>query len=439
MRLQIWFRTKLPSYHEHVRLRETQTTSRWLASTAHVLGFAETKTALDLDVPRRPRHPIPASESRLRHCEFANQISTRDVPDLPPVQRSSPGAKHSPKSMALKASMILSSLSRRRFSTRPPFFTFLQRFLFPMSVAQRTLPECWGHRGASAAFPENTLASFEAAMRDGAEGIESDVHISADDVVVMFHDPALDRTTDGKGLIREQNWYGDNGMQNLRTVKKPAQSIPTFAETVELLMKPENQHVKFNVDVKPQNNPARLFSLMHTIISSHENWQTVLAPRLLIGLWHPTFLVHAKEHLPYCRRSYIGGDPSIARKYFWKDVDAFSMSFGSLTTGDGEKFRKECQTAGKKLMVWTVNDPACMMEAVRWNVDAILTDVTKTWLDLRSALQVDYDKIARQHGRLFLWTTMHYYTPVQILARRASKAKLETIVGPFKGAVVPSV
>lgn len=44
-----------------------------------------------------------------------------------------------------------------------------------MSVAQRTLPECWGHRGASAAFPENTLASFEAAMRDGAEGIESGI------------------------------------------------------------------------------------------------------------------------------------------------------------------------------------------------------------------------------------------------------------------------
>ena len=38
-------------------------------------------------------------------------------------------------------------------------------------------------------------------------------------------------------------------------------------------------------------------------------------------------------------------------------------------------------------MVWTVNDPACMMEAVRWEVDAILTDVTKTWLDLRAALR----------------------------------------------------
>ena len=48
---------------------------------------------------------------------------------------------------------------------------------------------------------------------------------------------ALDRTTNGKGLIREQNWYGQEGMEHLRTVKKPEQSIPTFAETVALLMK----------------------------------------------------------------------------------------------------------------------------------------------------------------------------------------------------------
>ncbi|EKM59894.1 uncharacterized protein PHACADRAFT_250682 [Phanerochaete carnosa HHB-10118-sp] len=308
-----------------------------------------------------------------------------------------------------------------------------------MSAAQRTLPECWGHRGASAAFPENTLASFEAAMRDGAEGIESDVHISADDVVVMFHDPSLDRTTNGTGLIREQNWYGEEGMQHLRTVKKPVQAIPTFAEAVELLMKSENRHVKFNVDVKPQNNPGRLFFLMHSIISSHEGWQTVLAPRILLGLWHPTFLPHAQEHLPYCRRSYIGGDTDIARKYFWKDVSTFSMSFGSMTTVDGQRFRKECKAAGKNIMVWTVNDPECMMEAVRWDVDVILTDRTKTWLGLRSALQVDYDKIARQHGRLFLWTTMRYYTPVQIFARRASKTRLENIVGPFEAGVVPSV
>ncbi|TCD68489.1 hypothetical protein EIP91_010664 [Steccherinum ochraceum] len=325
----------------------------------------------------------------------------------------------------------------------------------------KSLPECWGHRGASAAYPENTLASFEAAIRDGAEGIESD------DVVVMFHDPSLDRTTNGKGLIREQSWHGPEGMEHLRTIKEPKQSIPTFANAVELLMRlsslvplsyrhftchfvnadttrrrpaqqPENQHVQFNVDVKVQNDPARLFGLMHAIISAQAEWETKLAPRLLIGLWHPTFIPHAKTHLPYCRRSYIGQNVWNARKYFWDSVDVFSMKFDSLTTAAGEQ--KDCQAAGKKLMVWTVNEPVCMVEASRWNVDVILTDVTKTWLDLRlrQALQADYDKTASQHSRSFLWTRWKYYPPYQMFWRMLERTLLESVKGPFDDAVAAS-
>jgi phosphatidylglycerol phospholipase C len=74
-----------------------------------------------------------------------------------------------------------------------------------------------------------------------------DVHVSRDGVVVMFHDPDLSRTTDSTGLIRERDWNGEDGMHKVRTVKEPKQTIPTFAETVALLMLPENRHVKFNV------------------------------------------------------------------------------------------------------------------------------------------------------------------------------------------------
>ena len=96
--------------------------------------------------------------------------------------------------------------------------------------------------------------------------------------------------------------------------------------------------MKFNVDVKVQNDPDRLFRLMHDIISAQPDWETALAPRILLGLWHPRFIAFAKARLPYCRRSYIGNSIYVARKYFWKDCHAFSMSFGSLTTGDGERY-----------------------------------------------------------------------------------------------------
>ncbi|KAF9000215.1 PLC-like phosphodiesterase [Cyathus striatus] len=231
----------------------------------------------------------------------------------------------------------------------------------------------------------------------------------------MFHDPALGRTTDSTGRIF-----------NCRFI---------FSEALRDV--PENHHVKFNVDVKVQNDPDRLFALMHDIISTQPNWETILAPRILLGLWHPRFLSFAKARLPYCRRSYIGNSPYIARKYFWNDCDAFSMSFASLTTADGEKFRKECKAAGKNLMVWTVNQPDHMMEAVRWEVNAIITDVTKTWLDLRAALNADYEKQSSQYGRSFLWTSLQFYTPFMLALGKMSQSSLEKIAGPFDDYLSP--
>lgn len=78
---------------------------------------------------------------------------------------------------------------------------------FDLGAAPR-LPECWGHRGASANFPENTLMSFIEACKAGADGIETDIHMTADDELVMFHDPELHRTTDGEGRIHDQPWRG---------------------------------------------------------------------------------------------------------------------------------------------------------------------------------------------------------------------------------------
>jgi len=58
-----------------------------------------------------------------------------------------------------------------------------------------------GHRGASGEAPENTLASFELALRRGADGIEFDVHLSSDGVPVVIHDARLERTTSGGGPV----------------------------------------------------------------------------------------------------------------------------------------------------------------------------------------------------------------------------------------------
>lgn len=301
----------------------------------------------------------------------------------------------------------------------------------------RTLPECWGHRGSAATFPENTMESFKAAIAVGAHAIESDVHVTLDSVVIMSHDPDLARTTDAVGLIKERNWFGEDGMEHCRTLKEPKQPMPTFAQTIELLMLPENRHVKFNVDVKVQNNPDRLFKLMHQTISAQENWETTLAPRIVLGLWHPTFIVPAKTHLPYLSLAHIGVSLEIAREYFWESCDAFSILFIALASTEGERFRKDAKAAGKSIMVWTVNDPLQMTEAVRWGVDAIITDKPKDWIDLRARISENYESSA-EYGRSFLWTSPYYYRPTHLLFGYIARKRLEKVAGPFLKAVLPA-
>jgi glycerophosphoryl diester phosphodiesterase len=63
-----------------------------------------------------------------------------------------------------------------------------------------------GHRGAAAHAPENTMPSFELGVRQGADAIELDLHLSSDGALIVIHDDTLDRTSDGKGPVAAQDW-----------------------------------------------------------------------------------------------------------------------------------------------------------------------------------------------------------------------------------------
>lgn len=58
-----------------------------------------------------------------------------------------------------------------------------------------------GHRGNRAFAPENTIESFAQAVAAGADALEFDVHVSADGIGVVHHDPTVERTTDGRGQV----------------------------------------------------------------------------------------------------------------------------------------------------------------------------------------------------------------------------------------------
>src|SRR5262245_52903123 len=62
------------------------------------------------------------------------------------------------------------------------------------------------HRGASGYAPENTFTAFELARTMGACGIETDIQLTSDDVLVLFHDSKVERTTNGTGAVKDLTW-----------------------------------------------------------------------------------------------------------------------------------------------------------------------------------------------------------------------------------------
>src|SRR3954469_9912086 len=69
----------------------------------------------------------------------------------------------------------------------------------PFFAASR--PQVFAHRGGCALGPENTIAAFDLGMTAGADGLELDVHLSADGIAVVHHDAMLNRTTDAVGAV----------------------------------------------------------------------------------------------------------------------------------------------------------------------------------------------------------------------------------------------
>ena len=144
------------------------------------------------------------------------------------------------------------------------------------------------------------------------------------------------------------------------------------------------------IDCKVENDPHRLFPMIRDELSKFENWQTLLAPRLILGIWHvsrplshhiqyltpaqPKFIKPAQTHLPFLPRYAICMSVPTVREYFFTQCDGFSMYFPTLLSAEGEAFRRECAARGKKITVWTVNKESEMKECLRWGVQAVITD-----------------------------------------------------------------
>src|SRR5262249_43933738 len=99
-----------------------------------------------------------------------------------------------------------------------------------------------GHRGFKAVAPENTIASFEAAAAVGTDYMELDVHVTKDGELILMHDGKVDRTTNGKGLVRDLIFAEIRKLDAGR-----GQQVPTLREA---LLWGKQKGVRIDIDHK---------------------------------------------------------------------------------------------------------------------------------------------------------------------------------------------
>jgi glycerophosphoryl diester phosphodiesterase len=108
------------------------------------------------------------------------------------------------------------------------------------------------HRGGALLWPENSLLAFRSAVALGAHLLEADVHLTADGEVVVLHDPTLERTTTGRGAVREAR-LADLAPLRLRAADgaPTAEPIPTLAQVLDVVAAAPGVGLLLEIKVDP--------------------------------------------------------------------------------------------------------------------------------------------------------------------------------------------
>jgi glycerophosphoryl diester phosphodiesterase len=231
-------------------------------------------------------------------------------------------------------------------------------------------PLAFAHRGGSLTDDtlslENTMAAFQLAVDLGYRYVETDVHATRDGVLVAFHDPTLERTTDAEGLISDLTY------EQLSSVKVAGrEAIPRISDLFETW--PE---LRINIDAKS----AASVALLARAVEQHRAWDRVcvasfspLHLRLLRRLLGPRVATSysalgaaALRLLPtaFLRRVALAHVGQAAQ------VPVRRGRFEVVTPG----FIEAAHELGKHVHVWTVNEPGEMHRLLDLGVDGLVTD-----------------------------------------------------------------
>jgi glycerophosphoryl diester phosphodiesterase len=238
-----------------------------------------------------------------------------------------------------------------------------------------------GHRGSSGYAPENTLASFDLAFQEGADGIEFDVRLARDGVPVVIHDASLLRTVQLESTVEEFDstllsqlyageWY------NTRYPKFARESfawerIPTLAQVFERY----GAHYLY-VEMKCEE-PSRRAALARAVVGLTR--EHGLSGRVVVKSFEHDSLAEVKRLAPEIRTAALFG-----RSWPRPLVPAAKIISGAETCGADEislhrsllraATVEAARRRGFEVVAWTVNSSVLLRRAVSMNLRAVITD-----------------------------------------------------------------
>lgn len=227
------------------------------------------------------------------------------------------------------------------------------------------------HRGGSL-LPENrgkenTRAAFSNAAALGYRYVETDVHASSDGVLLAFHDAALDRVTDGTGLVAERS------AADIATMRVGgSEPIPTLAELLEAF-----PTMRFNIDIKAAGAIEPLVGLIRSM-SAQERVCVASFSRARLRRFRRLMGPMVATSAPPAEVVWDGLIPRLSR--WWRtpnvalQIPEFYPVAGRHVRVLTPRLVDAVHTLGKVVHVWDVDDRCDMERMIEMGVDGIVTD-----------------------------------------------------------------
>lgn len=226
-------------------------------------------------------------------------------------------------------------------------------------------PWVLGHRGARQSAPENTLAAFELARQQGADGVELDVRLDGAGRVVVFHDPTLGRTTEQ----RDHRQLEDLTAEQLACVRVGGEPVPLLddvlawshqtSQRLNIELKRDVRH-KARLVLEVGRRIACVADAPERVVLSSFDPMFVRGLSLLLPEVAVAWLVHAKQRwLERAPGARLTGACGVHPEHALLDRTSIA------------RYRGHARFVG----TWTVNDPMRATLLAAWGVDTLISDV----------------------------------------------------------------